>query len=46
MFWAEIRKLSEFVSENIHYFSGKIFSIFEQGFFRNDFSFLRKKLYK
>ena len=29
MFWAEIWKLSEFLSENVHFFVGKIFSIFE-----------------
>ena len=29
MFWAEIRKISEFLSENFHLFGGKIFYIFE-----------------
>ena len=29
MFWAEIWKISEFLSENFHFFGGKIFSIFE-----------------
>ena len=29
MFWAEMRKISEFLSENVHVFGGKIFTIFE-----------------
>ena len=30
VFWAEIRKISDFLSENFHlFFGGKIFSIFE-----------------
>ena len=29
MFWAEIWKISEFLSENFHFFGGKIFNIFE-----------------
>ena len=33
MFWAEIWKVSEFLSENFHFFGGKIFSIFEKGLF-------------
>ena len=35
MFWAEIWKILEFLSENFHCFGGKIFSIFEQACFRN-----------
>ena len=29
MFWAEIWKISEFLSENFHFFGGEIFNIFE-----------------
>ena len=29
MFWAEIWKISEFLSENFLFFGGKIFNIFE-----------------
>ena len=29
MFWAEIWKISEFLSENLSFFGGKIFSVFE-----------------
>ena len=29
MFWAEIWKISEFLSENFHFFGGKIFNIVE-----------------
>ena len=36
MFWAEIRKISEFLSENFYFFGGKIFNIFEKACFRND----------
>ena len=35
MFWVEIRKMSEFLSENFHFFGGKIFSIFEEACFHN-----------
>ena len=36
MFWAEMWKISEFLSENFHFFGGKIFRIFELVCFRND----------
>ena len=29
MFWAEIWKISEFLSEKLSFFGGKIFSVFE-----------------
>ena len=29
MFWAEVWKISEFLSENFQFFGGKIFNIFE-----------------
>ena len=29
MFWAEITKISEFLSEKLPFFGGKIFSVFE-----------------
>ena len=36
IFCAEIRKISEFLSENFHVFGGEIFNIFEKACFRND----------
>ena len=35
MFWAEIWKVSEFLSENFSVFGGEIFNIFEKACFRN-----------
>ena len=35
MFWAEIGKISDFLSEKIAIFDGKIFNIFEKACFRN-----------
>ena len=38
MFWAEMWKISEFLSENFQYFGGEIFYIFEKVCFRNGIS--------
>ena len=36
MFWAEIWKISQFLSENFQFFGGENFNIFEKAGFRND----------